>query len=382
MQSEITSRVALFDFLNAQMCKAYKELKTRQRLEFESTLIKTYLLDAHSPACESVSKENDRSAAKLIQTIFSAKKTGVPLEVILGEEEGFYLLVRDEMRAYLDTSTNRRFWVLYTLSSSRRVDTWLDAVVKDECYLDRVWLWPKFLEQVQREWGMPRGFGLDYDFRKIADEPDEEYTTYLKLQLWCGKDTVEVYERLKELFSGKVVLSKVRMKEYSEDRELFAIQDIKYNGKTTARGTDFQTHQSTVMRLREFYEAMIRKLERDVLLDWNKTEKGAELHGMAVNFIPPPSFRIPVVKFCTRALNGSDPFKLLALGDISDDEGDLQVVDYHSGGTMNIQVFPDVIVLYAHRGICANTIVRFYTNLQHCLNAEFEVEGDDGEKVF
>ncbi len=71
------------------------------------------------------------------------------------------------------------------------------------------------------------------------------------MQLWGGEGTKEVYNILESHpdFHNKVVLSKVRFKEMAEkngDPEAFVIQDVKFNGKFTARGTDFDTHLLTL----------------------------------------------------------------------------------------------------------------------------------------
>ena len=207
------------------------------------------------------------------------------------------------------------------------------------------------------------------------------------MQLWGGSDTDHLYRLLKndEQFQDKVVLSKVRLKEFASpsDEDLFALQDLKYQGKFTTRGTDFGTHVASANFVRQEYEKKILSIENKYALRWRESESGTvALDGYAIHFRP-SGFQIPVDKFCDRVLNGSTPFRLLgftqAIGKYS---AVSEVVDLHTGGKLSLEIHPDLISVYLPNDVCGNSVARLFTNLQHYLNVRFTVEADNGDRIF
>jgi hypothetical protein len=389
----IQTRQQLYKSFQTQMEKAYWEVRERKRLKFESNLIKSYILEIDLPENLLDSSLNKIALKEFISECFQVSRRKASLTVLEKEEFGFYELVlaygdnngQQQSILYLDTITNARFWFGFSLSSSQRLDWWLKTIVKNRSRVDFVWFWPAFLEHIQSR-GLPRGFGLDYDYRKFEDA-DDEATTYLKMQLWGGDDTQDIYNFLKSHpdFKQKTVLSKVRMKVFgdSEDRESFALQDVKYEGKFTTRGTDFSTHAATLSYVRGEYEKHIQSIEDTYALQWRETERGGiALEGFAIHFIP-DSFELPVDLFCDHVFNGTEPFRLLGfVSQANDSLAIIDAVDLHTGGTLAFEIYPDLISIYLPENTCGNTLARFYTNLQHHFNALFVVEADNGDKLF
>jgi hypothetical protein len=207
------------------------------------------------------------------------------------------------------------------------------------------------------------------------------------MQIWGGTETDELYETLNrdERFANKIVLSKVRMKEsanHPDDAE-FAVQDVKFTGKFTTRGSSFETHRRTLNFVREEYAKKVSDIEERYRLRW-KTGKGSEvsLDGSAIHFIP-KEFEIPVGQFCESLFGGTMPFRLLGFVDFTSDKSAIvDAVDMHTGGRLSFEVYPDVLSLYLPEGTCGNTVVRLYTNIQHYFDKRLSVEADNGEKLF
>jgi len=390
----IHNRRELFDFLQTQMQAAYRELQESQRLESESTLVKSYILEIDLPddlrrseLCSGTLWEN------FIQRLFSPRfSEQANVTVNSKDEEGFFevTLSRGRTRAivYLDTLTDRRFWLAFSISKTPLLDRWLHSAVMNNPQIDFVWFWPRFLENIQRR-GEPRGFGLDYDYRKFQKKlqfENDEDTSYLKMQIWGGRKTAHLYELLRKDSSlgDKVVLSKVRFKEWANDSsDSFALQDVKYNGKFTARGTDLSTHLSALTDIRRKYREKIESIEDKCRLRWSKSKaNGLKLSGSAIYFIP-QGFQLPVHQFCNVVLDGTLPFRLLGfITHASHDSAAAQVVDLHTGGELSFEIYPDMLVVYLQQGTCGNTLVRLYTNLQHYYRSSFEVLTDDEEGLF
>lgn len=386
----IQTRANLFDFLQSQMQTAYRDLKEKQRLESESTLIKSYLFEVDLPKELVGSKVNEDKLREFVEGIFGEREHKESrVEVKPREETGFfeiYCSMRGrEMFLYLDTATNPRFWEGFSISKSTNLDTWFYNVVSTRSEFDFVWLWPAFLEKIQKR-GRPRGFGLDYDYRKF-ESGEEEATTYLKMQIWGGSETEDLYKHLRShhQFRNKIVLSKIRMKEFgdSSSQDEFAIQDVKYTGKFTTRGTSFATHARTLSLVRSEYEDKIQFLEDSYSLRWKEGKKGEViLEGFAIHFIP-EGFELPVKHFCDCVFDGSLPFRLMGFVDyLNDTSAVADVVDMHSGGKLSFEIYPDILSVYLPEGTCGNSIARFYTNLQHFFDVRFTVEADNGDKLF
>lgn len=371
------------------MRSTYEDVKEERRLTFESGLIKTYLFEADVPT-EIRETEDQSQWEKFVGRLFRPPGQQDTLLVVNQKDETRFFEVNykqgnHEAILYVDAGTNNRFWIAYSMSSSTTLDRWLERIFANQVALDTVWLWPSFLEAIQAR-GIPRGFGLDYDYRRFEGE-DPEKTTYLKMQLWGGSDTNTLYRYLKnsEEFRDKVVLSKIRVKEFANesDEDLFALQDLKYQGKFTVRGTDFRTHAATVSFVRTQYEKTIRSIEGEYSLRWRETDLGtAALEGFAIHFVP-EGFLIPVDRFCERALNGTMPFRLLGITRMLNKVSAVsEVVDLHTGGQLSLEVHPDMISVYLPEGTCGNSIARLYTNLQHFLSVRFSVVADNGDVLF
>ncbi len=384
---DISTRQQLFDLLQSQMQVTYEGLKEEKRLDFESSLIKTYLFEVDCP--DEARSDEGVPLRQFVQRLFSPlERKGTLVFAAQKEEEGFFELnLKHRSQAailYLDTVTDSRFWLGFSISNATTLDWWIENLSRAQVAFDTVWLWPTFLETVQGR-GVPRGFGLDYDYRKLENDP--ETTTYLKMQLWGGRETDHLYQLLKndERFRDKVVLSKIRLKEFSQpyDEQLFALQDLKYQGKFTTRGTDFSTHLATVSFVRESYARQITNIENNYSLHWEEVEGGnVRLEGSAIHFIP-HGFEIPVQSFCEHVLNGTNPFRLIGFTHmISSFSAYSQVVDLHTGGKLSLEVHPDLITLYLPEGVCGNSVARFYTNLQHFLSTQISVETDNGDQLF
>ncbi|RLG20547.1 hypothetical protein DRN74_05205 [Candidatus Micrarchaeota archaeon] len=390
LKRDIQTRQQLFDFLQAQMQTAYRSLHKSQRLEFESTLIKSYIFEVDVPNELFACPQSHKVWVDFIQKLFHPSGyEGLSLQVQAKEEEGFFELdlhYRNKRAIlYLDSLTDKRFWLGFSISDSRVLDWWFEAMIKTRSEIDFVWLWPSFLERVQDR-GDPRGFGLDYDYRKFESESHER-TTYFKMQLWGGRETADLYRWLKKhpVFGDKAVLAKVRLKEWGEDpsRELFALQDVKYTGKITTRGTDFTTHASTLNFVRSEYGKRIQSLEERYSLRWEEVKQGGVvLEGFPIHFIP-QGFHLPVLEFCKHVLDGTAPFRLIGLVSYArDTQAVVEVVDLHTGGELSFEIYPDILTIYLPERTCGNTIARLYTNLQHYFNTRFEVEADDGKRLF
>lgn len=391
---QVQTRAELFERLQARMDASYRELLDDQRLDFKGNLVKSYVIesDLHRRPME-----EGETALDFIQNAFLPK--GVPpgqFKVFPTEEEDFFearlSTSRGASTIYIDASTDRRFWLVYSLSESRHLDWWLERSVLESPRLDYIWLWPRALESHQ-SMGLPRGFGLDYDYRRF-DEPESEQASFLKMQIWGGLESDRLYQYLKDaekggLLVGKVVLSKVRMKVTAEGESAddasqpFVIEDLKYMGKFTSRGNSLGLHNAILNRVRENYRTAVEDIERKYAIRSSVVEGNRMgVEGYGINFIP-DGREIPVELFYRKVFAGAKPFRLFGLaGEENKDYRIVDAVDLHTGDRLGFELSPEMLTMYLPEGACGNTVVRFLTNLQHYFSSKFRVETDNGDVLF
>src|SRR3972149_9473190 len=133
-ERNIQTRAELFDFLQSQMQTAYRDLKERQRLESESTLIKSYVFEVDLPEELAGSKADEMKLRDFAERVFSLPKLdSAHVEIKAKGEEGFfeiyYSYKEKELVVYLDVATNRRFWEAFSISKSEPLDAWFNKIV-------------------------------------------------------------------------------------------------------------------------------------------------------------------------------------------------------------------------------------------------------------
>ena len=227
------------------MSHAYAQLEEQQQLEAETSLLKTYLVEAHIP------DPSHDTVHEALEGIFDARRMGERgnSEVVETDEPFFFNVIvqrrGEESTFYIDAS-DHRFWILHSIDKSTPTDTILRRVVGIDNRLDFAWLPMQLLESLTHL-GSFRGLGLDYDRRQI---PDVDFNLpnapveYLKMQLW-GNRAADILRTLRDqaIFAGSTTLSKVKVKHWLDrqrDENLFSLDDVKYDGKITARGTSFR----------------------------------------------------------------------------------------------------------------------------------------------
>jgi hypothetical protein len=382
MTTKARTRQEMIQYMDQVMNFTYSSLVEDQELEPDTALVKTYLVESHLP------EEASNTEVEALVSLLSHTTLPRNRKVRIGQGVDptlFWLTVvveREPVTVYLDVS-NPRFWFLHSANRSTALDWLIDRLVKEHHNLDRGWLWPELLESLA-EAGSLRGLGLDYDRRVVPDIDFEspESVEYLKLQLW-GMQARPVFQTLREAFPHATTLSKVKIKHWlsPDNAEEFAINDIKYNGKITARGTSFQSHIELTSNLFRHYASIIRRIESDYALDWKGDSGRIFLSGEAASF----RFSVPIrnlEQFCANVFSSSLPFRLWGVPtQLSNDFYRVAAVDLHAGCRLGFEIAPEYMRLCLPSHSCGNTVVRLYTNLKHHYDPCMEVVNADGESI-
>jgi len=377
------TRQEMVQHMDQVMNSTYSALAEEQELELDTSLVKTYLIEAHL-AEDASHSEVEAFVSKLSNTRLPRNRR---IRVDQSKDRTLYWLSttieREPVVVYLDIS-NPRFWILHSANRSTSLDWLVDRLIKDQNTLDRGWLWPELLESSSSK-GSFRGLALDYDRRPIPDIDFEspESVEYLKLQLW-GMQANRVFHILRQSFPQATTLSKVKVKHWLSEgiQDEFAIDDVKYDGKITTRGTSFQSHLEFTTSLFRQYASTVRGIESEYALTWTRYSERVTLSGQALSLHF--STRIQDLdKFCEHLFSASLPFRLWGVPTkLADDFYRVVAVDLHAGCRLSFEVAPEYTRLYLPSNTCGNTIVRLYTNLKHHYDPQMEMVNADGEPVF
>lgn len=386
-----TTRTEMAAHLEEVMSHAWTELEDRQRLEAGTSLLKTYLLEVHSSR-----RARHQDLLRLLQTAFSTDVLGARSQTRVHEtDEEFFFRVEAQWAAnnaeYYVDANDHRFWVLHSISNSLKADNILRRVIANDSHFDSAWLPMQLLERVT-DMGAFRGLHLDYDRREVPDvefDVPEAPVEYLKMQLW-GNRARRVLELLRQpdAFANATTLSKVKIKHWlnqAEDEDSFSLDEVKWDGKITARGTSFQSHLNLVNSIYTSYAARVRVFEDKFSLRFgrvNRTNRNrTTLSGepLSITFSRP----LPdLEKFLNSVFSGAEPFRLWGTPvSLGTNYFRVTALDLHVTNRINFEVAPDFMRVYLPDGSCGNTVVRLYTNLQHYYDSQVLLSAG-GESLF
>jgi hypothetical protein len=386
----ITTRREMATRLEEVMSHAYTDLEDRQLLEAGTSLLKTYLLEAHS------GNAAHGDVLRTLNTAFSPEMLGENSRTRVHEtEEEFFFRVdatwaSNDAEFFVDAS-DHRFWVLHSASNSVKADRILRRVIANDNHLDSAWLPMQLLERVA-DMGSFRGLHLDYDRREVPDvefEVPDAPVEYLKMQLW-GNRAREVLRILRQpnAFPNATTLSKVKIKHWLNEAAIddsFSLDEIKWDGKITARGTSFQSHINLVNSIYRSYADRVRAFEQRFSLRYGiERDHGnrATMAGEPLNI----AFNRPIAnleKFLAAVFGGTDPFRLWGTPVVvGNNFYRVTAIDLHVTNRITFEIAPDFIRIYLPNGSCGNTVVRLYTNLQHYYDSQVLLTAGGGEVLF
>lgn len=382
----VSTRREMAQMLDERMTRTYSSLFERQELEPDTSLVKTYLLEAHLPEAA-----DGNEPGRLMRQVLTSEVLGRRILPNIHEtkDESLtvveYSLDRERVTAYIDSS-NPRYWMLHSMSSSGALDDFVTRLASNSMEIDRAWLPADLLERVSG-WGSFRGLNLDYDRRAVPDidfESTAAPVEFLKMQLW-GNKASEVLRilRVTGAFPHETTLAKVKVKYWLSDENTddFSLDDVKFDGKVTARGTSFQSHIALISEIYRVYTEQIRKIENTYSLHAVVSEMGTRLYGQPVCYVLGRPI-LDLGAFCRNVFSASPPFRLWGVPiELSKNYYRVSALDLHVGSRLDFELTPDLIRVYLPKGSCGNTLLRLYVNLQHHYDALVRVEGANGEAV-
>jgi hypothetical protein len=377
--SLLRDRKDLADVLGAAMANAYDSLRKEQRLAFGEKLLKTYALEIDSPARSGWTDALEGVGLRVEQT--------ADPHLLVGTDPNGIALIFDRVED--------RFLLCHSLAPVRESDAAI-ARITDRASFDQLWLSTQRLEQVA-DYGALRGFTTRFDrspfqrwvdtadeeeFSRFAREPDADHLDVvtdpdvpvqsLKLRLW-GSEAGNVLSILRNQrpLTAAVAVRSVKLKYFAQAADVFALDELDYSGRATARGTSYEVHRNLMQLIVDRYSGDLTTLEQEHRVYIN--EVGA-IHGDPA--ILALDGTVDVETLVSVMFGGTRPFRLAGIPRyIEDDYVAVPAVDLHGGHRIDFEVAPEMIRVYLRRGGCANTLMRVQAHLQQNLNAGIHIGG-------
>lgn len=369
------------------MRRDYSKESQPERSEVDTSLLKTFLLEAHLSEAASLAK-----AHQLALRVFSSETMGGDAKVTVKKLDDPSLI---DVRA--DTNLGRvdlcldvanpRFWIAHSISGSAAVDRLVRKAVRSGPKLDRAWLPIQMLEHLTTL-GRFRALSLDFDRRSIKDvdfELPDAPVAYLKMQL-AGNQSAEVLKLLRErgAYGSETALSKVKIKywENPDLPEFFSVDEVKFDGRIAVRGLSFDSHIDFVTRAYDSYQAKLRHFEDHFAIRGIEESGCLRIEGSPILFRFERSIR-DLSAFCESIFASKEPFRLWGVP-VPTGVNSFRVrgVDLHVGCAMNFEVTPEWMRVYLPAGGCGNTVLRLFTNLQHHYDSMVSAHDEDGHDLF
>lgn len=369
-----------------RMRREYSDDSKLRRNEVDTSLLKTYLIEAHlhrdAPAPE---------AERLARRIFTPAVLGEKTKVYVARADGDSLLtvnvetpggLVDLCLDYAD----RRYWIIHTISGSAASDRVMRRAVRAGPELDKAWIPTEMLERVATL-GKFKGLGLDFDRRAIREDEEtaeNKSISYLKMQL-AGDRSQDILSLLRrdDAYGSETAIAKVKLQYWdnSDRPHEFSVDEVKYDGRIAARGTSFDSHHALVMRLYNAYQSRIDRFETVYGLHAVHHESCVHVEGGPITL----QFSRPIRQlsdFCDALFSSKEPFRLWGVPvPFGANSFRVRAVDLHVGCRLQFELTPEFIRVYLPKGGCGNTILRLYTNLQHHYDSLVRILNEDGNHV-
>ena len=365
----IAGRRELNNLLEAAMSRSYGQLRADQRLAFGQNLLKTYLLEfddvgEHSWP-EAIAAAGLTVVASRDNSVFSASRVS---------KKGVAVLFCEQLSA--------RFLACHSLSTASLADAAVATLVRAPAF-DSFWLSSQDLERLSGL-GTLRGFSTRFqdmtltsddegDGRYAREEPNSGFPlredspfAALNLKL-TGLGAERALRRLRSApeLRSSMPLASVRVRYHADaDYDFFALDDLSFNGRVTARGTSFAMHYDLLTRVTDAYADRLAEAER-LQLRWT----AGAMVGAPLTFNLPPDVNLP--RLVDLVFSGAEPFRLLGLSNsIEGNYSSITAVDLHAGHRVDFELWPGTLRAYLRGGACANTLLRLESNLQRHLQAD------------
>ncbi|MFU7590099.1 hypothetical protein ACMX9J_14340 [Priestia sp. RMT2NF4] len=367
----ILTRSELEYHFDAVLNNNYKDIKSNKKYSYGRNAVKSYIIETH------IFKENPLRDRVLASVLARAKEIDSETKLHETNEESLIYLETEQLDFYVDIA-DPRYMVFHSADPTKQSDPFIKKFYSANGY-DSIWLpVPLLLQTIDfgKFWGMSVSFqqALDEPENDEIGGPEETQDVSLSVKRHFAKTFFETL--INSDINNMLGISKLSIlrgdsiKDSSTDRK-FIIDDIKYNGKLTAKGNSFSRHSRLVYELVNLYGDVIDKFET-----YGMSFEEGYLSGnpFTITF----SKKIEPKKLVDLMFNGNQPFRLWGMEDeIGHKQYRVYAVDMHNGNHGNkltFEITSDYIRVSLPKHACANTLLRLFANLNHYVDAMAKME--------
>lgn len=369
----INSKVDLYSYYEEKMNKSYKEYKSTNKSAYENTLLKSYILEAHIP--DGSNNFYDNSYLKLKEIIEKKSKS---IKVIQTKDDCIISIKDQQLELFIEFY-DKRFWYIHTMSKSTNSDNFIKILLHDCCF-DRFWIpskmFRRFLEK-SNVYGMNVKFQDSFTEDKFFTDEQQEFT--FKATKGEVNELLDLFSS-SPIFKNKIAINKLSiLGNHTADK--FIIDDIKHDGKVTARGNSIDYHVKNLASITQDYKKVITYMESKMSLHFDDSG----LKGVPIEILLTRK-NIDLTKLVKLIFSPGSVFKLWGIPEwINDGYVRVQAVDLHTGNKgnrLNFELTCVFIRVYLPDGTCGNSVMRLITNLNCYVDALTEVRGFDIDDIF
>lgn len=373
----ILTRAELEYYLDGVLNNNYRDIKSNRKYSYGRNAVKSYIVETH------IFKEQ-LSRDKIVESILSRAKE-IDSETKLHEthEESLIHLETERLDLYVDIA-EPRYLVFHSADPTKHSDPFIKKFSSAHGY-DNIWLpVPLLLQTIEfgKFWGMSVSFQQaldDTDANVENNGPEDTQDVSLSVKRHFAK--VFFQTLINSDINNMLGISRLSILKSDNDsnpdkEHKFIIDDIKYNGKMTAKGNSFSRHSSLVYELVNLYSSTINKVE-----SYGLSFEEGYLSGnpFTITF----SKKIEPKKLVNFMFNGEQPFRLWGIEDeIGEKQYRVYAVDMHNGNHGNkltFEITSDYMRISLPKYACGNTILRLFANLNHYVDAMAKMEVVDYE---
>lgn len=380
----ISSRDKMIRYLDGYVAERKEELDERK---LKRPLVKSYLIE-HTGDSEKRSKVTD-----------IMNRIGISLEII---DDGLFRIFDNrsaEYMGFLEVFTPRYF-VIYSLHLSQKIDSWVRSLIFN-CYeLDHVWLsgltfnvlWQRIV-QLNRPNRYVKIMFLHDSIYQVDGEPveseeeDEEMSDSLD-----ESDIVEIIERRASKFSliDRISVVQEKLTKLQElYSPLYAISQLRFpspvgrgghdfydNGKVTNRSGNFRDHRSHIIYVQRIYDELMKLTERKAWYSIQKETVAApgffqKLVGSPVSIKFSEPLSTETFEYWIKSTFGRVRNRFRLWGNpirLGPQKIHVYGLDKHLWQPIFMEITARHLITIIPKGTCGNTVHRLITNIQRYID--------------
>jgi hypothetical protein len=291
--------------------------------------------------------------------------------------------------------------MVHSIGEARFSDEKIDGVTDSRVSgFDRAWMPASFLRRSYN--GVMTGF--KYSFRdeargfersepraSLADQAADNASrprqfSSFRLEVsgqWRADRDLDEMGRA-PILVGRKALEQIEFREADEDGGDINLAVYSF-GKMIGHGTSLNLHLSNSAGISKKYGSVIRSVENEHSLGWDRTAGGSLVHRGAPFIVRfPESFVVTDLQELAGSIfRATKPFRLFGLySESSERRVDIEAIDLHTGDPLSVELTKEWMRVFLPRGSCGNVLARLYTNLQHAVHSDLRVVSGSGIDVF